>query len=92
MNKNILMVMDKESFTKDELKNNKESAYAAAIHLFEFKPLTPPIELIDGKAYQINHKGLESLGFYYRGLFVNNGIEIKESDCTNIQPLTVEVK
>tara|TARA_R110000764_G_scaffold43004_1_gene96676 strand:- start:4431 stop:4769 length:339 start_codon:yes stop_codon:yes gene_type:complete len=30
MNKHILIAMDKESFTKDELDNNKESAYAAA--------------------------------------------------------------
>tara|TARA_R110000823_G_scaffold80774_2_gene183739 strand:- start:138 stop:779 length:642 start_codon:yes stop_codon:yes gene_type:complete len=32
MNKHILMVMDKESFTKDELKKNKESADAAAAY------------------------------------------------------------
>ena len=210
MNKHILMVMDKESFTKDELKNNKEIAYTAAyaaaytatcaaayayaadvdywidvyfketgenkqdyideikrvkesvkekaieytqdmadngelpsvgmeclykIHykddsyfqkgyingysqdkkwmiftdylgnieshnisdgIYEFKPLTPPMTLIDGECYQGVHKGNGKL---YKGVYVKSTDEIFHCKCsnpasfyTNIQPLTVEVK
>jgi hypothetical protein len=57
------------------------------------KPLTPPVELIDGKAYQFD------CGANIRiGIFSGNGFSggIKSywtlSACTNIQPLTVETK
>jgi len=205
MNKHILMVMDKESFTKDELKNNKEIAYTAAyaaaytatcaaayayaadvdywidvyfketgenkqdyideikrvkesvkekaieytqdmadngelpsvgmecmvlntncahpkyikglikyvgdlviyayvengercdnVKTLKFKPLTPPMTLIDGECYQGVHKGNGKL---YKGVYVKSTDEIFHCKCsnpasfyTNIQPLTVEVK
>lgn len=61
---------------------------------FKYKPLTPPIELIDGKAYQFTHQSCRGLGFYNERLdefsSLNHKIDIR--NCTNIQPLTVEVK
>tara|TARA_R110002051_G_scaffold237427_1_gene298305 strand:- start:109 stop:753 length:645 start_codon:yes stop_codon:yes gene_type:complete len=61
----------------------------------EFKPLTPPIELIDGKAYQFDYKGRSSLHGIHcesEGTFITRTDVFKSSICTNIQPLTVEVK
>ena len=62
------------------------------------KPLTPPIELIDGKAYQFDYVNKPCDGTYH-GLFNAklNRFIIKDgfvaADYTlNIQPLTVEVK
>ena len=58
-----------------------------------FKPLTPPITLIDGKAYQfINIEDNTIHGIYdedehsFRGTCVEWGA----NSCTNIKPLTVE--
>ena len=62
---------------------------------FTFKPLTPPIELIDGKAYQFyGTDNRKKLGFYNsaRDKFTNNDYSWKASAVTGIQPLTVEVK
>ena len=62
--------------------------------LHSFKPLTPPITLIDGKAYQFEHDGL-----VWNGLYIKDGNSMLYSLgdpsvklCTNIQPLTVEKK
>ena len=64
-----------------------------------FKPLTPPTPLINGKAYQFDFIGCAFLGFYHdksdeftaskSGM---NSVICRLDDCTNIQPLTVEVK
>jgi len=66
----------------------------------DFKPLTPPIELIDGRAYQFDFEGDihsfdSAIGIYDKtgagAMWVNNKVFLV-SQCTNIQPLTVEVK
>jgi len=56
------------------------------------KPLTPPIELIDGKAYQFEstqHGG--AIGFYNSDScrFINVNMSIRSDMCTNIQLLEV---
>jgi hypothetical protein len=64
-----------------------------------FKPLTPPIELIDGKAYQFDYYtgsvGMNNVVMRYNecaGAFQFDNYTFKPEFCTNIQPLTVEVK
>ena len=60
-----------------------------------FKPLTPPITLIDGKAYQFDvngHKGVNGIYRKYNNSFYNYLGDSEALDCINIQPLTVEVK
>jgi len=65
----------------------------------DFKPLTPPIELIDGKAYQFELCfGDYRVGYYcsvrnsfFDGLLKSHKI-CGKAEATNIQPLTVEVK
>jgi hypothetical protein len=59
------------------------------------KPLTPPITLIDGKAYQFDYDKYTALGFYkesdccfYDTACFDEEIAFKVQ-CTNIQPLTV---
>jgi hypothetical protein len=61
---------------------------------FKYKPLTPPIELIDGKAYQFTHKaGVDGLhGVYRDNKFYIGGDYVESDNCTNIQPLIAEVK
>ena len=62
--------------------------------VYSFKPLTPPIELIDGKAYQFTcHSGDEVVGIYstVHISFDNYGRKFYESNIANIQPLTLEV-
>ena len=59
------------------------------------KPLTPPITLIDGKAYQFYIEGFLALGFYRedRKSFFSCGNKVCGlSEADEIQPLTVEVK
>jgi hypothetical protein len=63
------------------------------------KPLTPPITLIDGKAYQFDIKkecgnAVDIQGIYSESLLVfqSVGNAFFRSTVTNIQPLTVEVK
>ena len=62
------------------------------------KPLTPPIELIDGKAYQFKFGQYISLGFYSESdsYFYDTACfdekTAHKNSCTNIQPLTVETK
>ena len=76
-----------------EALNIEYSQYPCSLR---FKPLTPPIELIDGECYQGIHKGNGKL---YKGVYVKSTDEIFHCKCsnpasfyTNIQPLTVEVK
>ena len=64
--------------------------------VYDFKPLTPPITLIDGECYQGTHKGNGKL---YKGVYVKSLDEIchgKGSNPSrfyvNIQPLTVKAK
>jgi hypothetical protein len=62
-------------------------------HIYDIKPLTPPIELIDGKAYQFECGRNTRLGFFNGKGFIGGVHSYWElSACTNIQPLTVEVK
>tara|TARA_R110000772_G_scaffold257439_2_gene374274 strand:- start:1125 stop:1685 length:561 start_codon:yes stop_codon:yes gene_type:complete len=72
--------------------NGKE--YSFAINSVTFKPLTPPIELIDGKAYQFNYMNKTRVGYYCsdNDQLMFRGGWSRGSICTNIQPLTVEVK
>ena len=57
----------------------------------QFKPLTPPIELIDGKAYQFTNENttIEN-GIYYDGMMVNQHGNTALMLCTNIQLLEVK--
>ena len=59
-----------------------------------FKPLTPPITLIDGKAYQFDKDKKTFIGLYHKNEneFITLATYSDASNCTNIQPLTVEVK
>ena len=63
-------------------------------HIKYLKPLTPPMTLIDGKAYQFDYRDIETCGVYSKdhNLLYSADSIIDISDCTNIQPLTVEVK
>ena len=58
-----------------------------------FKPLTPPITLIDGECYSYNYFGPKK-SFYNKE--INRLVSLQGScsplGATNIQPLTVEVK
>ena len=71
------------------------------------KPLTPPVPLIDGKAYQFDYDGGIIAGVFSKGyvetyadiaknnrndLFVCVAENLLVNKVTNIQPLTVEVK
>ncbi len=59
---------------------------------FTFKPLTPPIELIDGKAYQFNLRGVDFNGIYDKAdksfKFMNGNALLELVD--NIQLLEVK--
>lgn len=64
---------------------------AKAVDDVTIKPLTPPVELIDGKAYQFEHNGIVWNGIYIKR---ENSMwyslrTAKVAFCTNIQPLTV---
>jgi hypothetical protein len=61
----------------------------------KFKPLTPPIELIDGKAYQFDYGNTaEIIGLYSKQSKQLQAIagHYESKHCTNIKPLTVEGK
>jgi hypothetical protein len=69
--------------------------YVAEDDTESFKPLTPPVELIDGKAYQFESRGNVFHGIYekkYTSFNVMAGQLFNDISCTNIQPLTVEDK
>jgi len=59
---------------------------------YRCEPLTPPIELIDGKAYQFQHQSCRGLGFYNKRLneFSSLNHKILIDNCTNIQLLEVK--
>tara|TARA_R110000851_G_scaffold160243_2_gene303482 strand:- start:688 stop:1560 length:873 start_codon:yes stop_codon:yes gene_type:complete len=73
---------------------NRLKESVGTIDDYLFKPLTPPIELIDGKAYQFDYDGDTFQGIYSeRGDdFHSNKFVSSAPICTNIQPLTVGVK
>ena len=66
---------------------------ACSLELAKFKPLTPTITLIDGKAYQFDVKnGIPvSIGLYSKNLhrFILESSQYDIVKCTNIKPLTV---
>tara|TARA_R110002124_G_scaffold109514_1_gene262323 strand:+ start:82 stop:669 length:588 start_codon:yes stop_codon:yes gene_type:complete len=67
-------------------------------HIYDIEPLTPPIKLIDGKAYQFELDGIVCVGFYVlaRNSFMDRTVAgnkiCGKVEPNNIQPLTVEVK
>ena len=71
-----------------------KDGYSVSILTKLIKPLTPPIELIDGKAYQFECNGEIINGCYNKcnELLYSAYKEYLVNLCTNIQPLTVEVK
>ena len=78
----------------DDLTDGTEG-YFDVFSRVDIKPLTPPIELIDGKAYQFESESVGDCGIYSDedGLFHGTGNEkVRVKDCANIQLLTVEVK
>ena len=83
----LLIAIDDEG-TEFQLSNK------GALHAL--KPLTPPITLIDGKAYQFDYNEKKSIHCIYvesGNIFLSSmGSYCPDGDCTNIQPLTVEVK
>jgi hypothetical protein len=73
--------------------NGKE--YTFALNSVIFKPLTPPIKLIDGECYQFTSpSGTIRKGYYIpvKNMFICATGNIDTSAATNIQPLTVEKK
>jgi hypothetical protein len=86
----LLIAIDDEG-TEFQLSNK------GALHAL--KPLTPPITLIDGKAYQFDYDGGKGIHGIYRkpnrygfAAFTFTGGSINKKLVKNIQPLTVEVK
>jgi hypothetical protein len=72
---------------------------AFEFHIKYLKPLTPPIELIDGKAYQFDYYtgsvGMNNVVMRYRksgDYFYFDNTIFERKFCTNIKPLTVEGK
>ena len=58
----------------------------------QFKPITPPIELIDGKAYQFQYQSCRGLGFYNERLneFSSLNHKVDIDNCINIKLLEVK--
>jgi hypothetical protein len=68
---------------------------AFEFHIKYLKPLTPPIELVDGKAYQFDIEFVGTVcGIYYWAHDELNGSEDNYplEICTNIKSLTIEGK
>ena len=73
--------------------------FVISLNVITFKPLTPPIELIDGGKYEFElcfgdyHLGYwkEERNSFFDSLLCANKI-CGKSEASNIQPLTVEVK
>ena len=87
----VMLPFDSTRFTVGKCKDGEYALYSIG----ELKPLTPPIELIDGKAYQFEARGKSLQGVYDRGektLNIHQGYYFDLISATNIQPLTVEVK
>jgi hypothetical protein len=78
----------------DYITLNKEGSYDFD-SVNQFKPLTPPIELIHGEAYQftsIEDNTIKGIYSEDEHSFTGTCVEWSVETCTNIQPLTVEVK
>ena len=75
---------------------DKKSTPLNNISTLEFRPLTPPITLIDGQAYQFdNRENKEHCGIYNKGreiFSVQQGQWFDVISVANIKPLTVDVK
>ena len=76
---------------------DKSREVSFGLHRVIFKPLTPPIKLIDGKAYQfdVRDKGGIVCGIYHeydKRLHVGQDHYFDLMSATNIQLLTEEVK
>ena len=71
-----------------------KDGYSVSILTQLVEPLAPPITLIDGKAYQFDIDSLVISGIYRKmdNKFYNYNGDFGVEYCTNIQPLTVEVK
>ena len=73
-----------------------KDGYSVSILTQLVESITPPIELIDGKAYQFDYNEKKSIHCIYvesGNVFLSSmGSYCPDGDCTNIQPLTVEVK
>tara|TARA_R110000764_G_scaffold54926_1_gene119807 strand:+ start:7 stop:540 length:534 start_codon:yes stop_codon:yes gene_type:complete len=85
---------------KDECWFDTKEGTKLVTNITNLKPLTPPIKLIDGKAYQFDFKGDinsfdSAIGIYDKAgtgaMWVKNKVFLV-SQCTNIQPLTAEAK
>jgi len=75
-------------------KVDASGVYACSCHVKYLKPLTPPIELIDGKAYQFEYEGQTRYAPYRESInfFSDVDMHINPDSCTNIILLTPEVK
>lgn len=88
-----ILFMGKFKVVYDSASAKERMADVDTIGEIKFKPLTPPIELIDGKAYQFEHFHSKNLlGFYVSETdeFNVNGNHFARENSTNIQSLTVE--
>ncbi len=77
--------------------HTKEEAESKCRALVGLPPRELPVKLVDGECYQFEYEGSSAVGFAFEGAtFVARkdgecqGVSM--SDCTNIQPLTVEEK
>jgi hypothetical protein len=74
---------------------DEDGNYWQRLNVKNIKPIKPPITLIDGECYQFNSPSGGLFKGYYipvKGLFVAHKGSFDVHLCTNIQPLTVEVK
>ena len=77
----------------DDLTDGTEG-YFDVFSRVDIKPLDPPIELLDGKAYQFDVDGDFMIGIYQESQdHFDSATHITSSSrCTNIELLTVEIK
>jgi len=68
--------------------------YSQSTSPLTFKPITPPIELIDGEFYGFDYNNDSYRGIYSKreDRFIFADGHVMAISCKNIQPLTVEVK
>ena len=91
----IMLPFDPTRFTVGKCKDGEYALYSIG----ELKPLTPPITLVHGKAYQFdirpqygNTNGIQGIYSEKLRVFQSSGNGFHEETVENIQPLTVEVK
>ena len=85
----VLFISDEYVIIKD--KSCEQHYFRSSVNLLP----VPPITLIDGECYQFNSPSGGLFKGYYiptKGLFVAHRGNFDAHLCTNIQPLTVEVK